>query len=452
MSCGACGSFRGQSKADRIPSLAAARAAGESDRERDRMASPRPTPISVERLDLRLEGMAYGGDAYGRDAGGRMVFVPLALPGEHVAAEVTEVHAHWCRARLREVLEPSADRIPPRCRHFGVCGGCHYQHLPSPAQPAIKQAILRAQLERLGGFRDPTVLTAVPSPSPWNYRNHIQFAQAPDGRLAFLAPHSHQPLLIEECHLPEPAIDAVWPTLHIDPISGLERVALRCAGDEAQIIFHAEVDPDVELEIGLRASAVWLSPSGTHNLAGESALVFNVHGRPFRVHAASFFQVNSALTPTLVDLILDGLQLRPGQTVFDLYSGVGLFSAFLAQHGARVLAVEQSAAACDDFACNLDDFDAVSLYCASVEQALPALPDHPDAVLVDPPRAGLGREVVTALAAHSPARLVYVSCDPSTLARDGRMLTDAGYHLEQVTPVDLFPQTFHIESVSVWSR
>jgi 23S rRNA (uracil1939-C5)-methyltransferase len=416
------------------------------------MTSTRPTATSKERLDLRLEGMAYGGDTFGRDTAGRMIFVPFALPGERVAAQVTEAHAHWCRARLMEVLEPSADRIAPRCRHFGACGGCHYQHVRSPAQPAIKQAILRAQLERLGGFRDPAVRPTVPSPSPWNYRNHVQFTQAPDGHLGFLAAHSHQPLPIEECYLPESTIGALWPALQIDPISGLEHVALRCAGDEAQIIFHAEVDPDVGLELDLRASAVWLSPSGAHNLAGDSALVFNVHSRLYRVHAASFFQVNSALTPTLVDLVLDGLQLSPGQTVFDLYAGVGLFSAFVAERGAQVVAVEQSSSACDDFAVNLDEFQAASLYQASVEEALPALPFRPDAVIADPPRAGLGREVVTALTAHSPARLVYVSCDPSTLARDGRMLTDAGYHLEQVTPVDMFPQTFHIESVSVWSR
>ena len=416
------------------------------------MTDTHPAPTPHERLDLRLDGMAYGGDAYGRDAAGRMVFVPLALSGERVAAEVMEAHAHWCRAQLVEVLEPSADRVTPRCRHYGACGGCHYQHMGSPAQPSVKEAILRSQLERLGGFRDPAVLPAVPSPSAWNYRNHIQFTQAPDGRLGFQAAHSHRTLPVEECCLPEPAIGAIWPALGIDPIPGLERVALRCAGDEAQVIFHAGDDPDVELDIDLRASAVWISPSGPHTLAGESALVFQVQGRPFRVHAASFFQVNSALTATLVDLVLDGLQLSPGQTVFDLYAGVGLFSAFVAQHGAQVWGVEQSLSACDDFAFNLDEFDAVSLYRAGVEQALPALPAHPDAAIIDPPRAGLGREVVNALSAHSPARLVYVSCDPSTLARDGRMLVDAGYHLERVTPIDLFPQTFHIESVSVWSR
>jgi 23S rRNA (uracil1939-C5)-methyltransferase len=403
-------------------------------------------------LDLRLGGMAYGGDAMGRDPSGRMVFVPLALPGERILAEVVELHAQWCRARLIRVLEPSPHRVEPRCRHFGACGGCHYQHMLPSAQPEVKRAILCTQLERLGGLQDPPVRPCVPSPSPWNYRNHIQFTPSPDGRLGFQAARSNQCLAIEECHLPEAALNALWPALQIDRISGLERIALRCSAEESQIIFHAAHDPDVELEIGMRTSAVWLGPSGTHNLAGDSTLVFHIQDRSFRVHAASFFQVNSALAPTLVDLVLDAAQISRGQTVFDLYAGVGLFSAFAAERGAQVYAVEQSPSACDDFEFNLDEFDGVVLYRAQVEQALAALPVHADTVLVDPPRSGLGRQVVAALASRTPARLVYVSCDPSTLARDGRLLADAGYHLEQVTPIDLFPQTFHIESVSLWLR
>lgn len=416
------------------------------------MTDASPSPAPLERIELRLEGMAYGGDAFGRDAAGRMVFIPFALPGERVAAQVVEAHASWCRARLLEVLEPSADRVMPRCRHFAECGGCHYQHIDPAAQPAIKQGILHAQLERLGGFRDPPVSPSVPSPSAWNSRNHVQFTLAPDGRLGFQAARSHDVIPVDECHLPEPAIGDIWPALQMERVPGLERVALRAAGDETQIVFHAADDPDVDLELDLRASAVWLSPFGAHILAGDPALIFDVRGRMFRVHAGSFFQVNSGLTPVLVDLVLDGLQATPGQTVFDLYAGVGLFSRFAAERGAHVLAVEQSASACEDFAFNLDDLESVSLYQAGVEQALPALLPHPDAVIVDPPRSGLGREVISALVTHAPPRLVYVSCDPSTLSRDGRLLAAAGYILERVTPVDLFPQTFHIESVSVWTR
>ncbi|MBM3122505.1 MAG: class I SAM-dependent RNA methyltransferase, partial [Chloroflexi bacterium] len=363
-----------------------------------------------------------------------------------------EAHARWCRAHVIEVLEPSPQRVAPRCRHFGACGGCHYQHLEPGAQPAAKQDIVRAQLERLGGFRDPPVEETVAGTSSWNTRNHIQFSLTPDGRLGFQAGASNEVIAIQECHLPAPALNELWPALQLEAGAGIDRLALRCAGDETLIVFHAADDPDVELELALRASAVWLSPQGMHVLAGEPALVHSVRGRLFRVSPASFFQAHAELTPALVDLVLRAAQPQPGQTAFDLYAGVGLFSTFLAELGLRLLAVEHSAAACQDFAFNLESFEHVDLYQASVEQALGSLDAHPDVVIVDPPRAGLGREVVEALLLHAPPRLVYVSCDPSTLARDGKLLSASGYRLETVTPIDLFPQTFHIETVSLWTR
>lgn len=414
-------------------------------------SSTRPRP-GAERLTLSLDGLAYGGDAFGRDAAGRMAFVPFALPGERVLVEVVESHARWCRTRLVEVLEPSPDRVTPRCRHFGECGGCHYQHLASAAQPAAKRAIVQAQLERLGGFRQPPVTDTIPSPSAWNARNHMQFSLTADGRIGLQAARSHRVIALEECHLPAQAIADLWPALQLDPMPGLERLALRCSGDETQIVFHATHDPDVELELDRRASAVWLSPFGAHVLAGASSLVHDVRGRLFRVHAGSFFQAHPDLTPRLVDQVLAGAQAHAGQTAFDLYAGVGLFSAFLSERGLRLRAVEQAASACEDFAFNLAATDDIELFQAVVEDALAALPAHPDVIVADPPRAGLGRPVVEGLAALGAPRLVYVSCDPSTLARDGRWLTAAGYRLEQVTPIDMFPQTFHIETVSVWTR
>lgn len=411
-----------------------------------------PSHLPSERLTLRLDGLAYGGDAFGRDASGRMVFVALALPGEQVRVEVVEAHARWCRARLLEVIDPSPQRVAPRCRHFGTCGGCHYQHLQADAQPEAKQAIVRAQLERLGGFRDPPVEQTVAGTSAWNTRNHIQFSLTPDARLGFQAGGSNQVVAIHECHLPEPALNDLWPALQLESGSGIHRVALRCAGDDTLLVFHADDEPEVELGLDLRTSAVWLSPRGMHVLAGGSTLVQRVHGRAFRVSPASFFQAHTQLTPALVDLVLRAAQARPGQTAFDLYAGVGLFSAFLAERGLRLLAVEHSASACDDFAFNLEPFEDVALYQASVEQALAGLEPRADVVIADPPRAGLGRHGVAWLAEHAPPRLVYVSCDPSTLARDGKQLAACGYQLESVTPIDLFPQTFHIETVSAWSR
>lgn len=424
------------------------------------MASKRrPDPSALppgepkELLELTLTGMAYGGDAFGREASGRMVFVPFALPGEQVRVRLDEIHDRWARGSAPEVVIPSTDRVDPRCRHFGVCGGCHYQHLSYPAQLRAKADIVRAQLERLGGFDSPPVEPTVPSPEPWNTRNHLQFSVNRKGKLGFQEAGSHRIIAIEECHLPDATLADLWPRVDLQPVPGLLRVALRSgSAEEPMIVFEAETEPNVELALDLPASVVWLGPGGASVLAGSGRLVQKVLGRPFFVSAGSFFQVHTLLAGELVRRALEALLPQPGETFFDLYAGVGLFSAFLAAAGARVVAVEESPSACADFEANLAEFDSVELYEAPVQLALPAIRARPDGALVDPPRAGLEREALEALTAASPARLVYVSCDPATLARDGMRLAEAGYRLERVTPIDLFPQTYHIETLSLWLR
>jgi 23S rRNA (uracil1939-C5)-methyltransferase len=216
------------------------------------------------------------------------------------------------------------------------------------------------------------------------------------------------------------------------------------------VVLHASSPANVELSLNLPSSVVWVHPQGLQVLAGQGTLAVDVLHRTFRVSALSFFQVHTQLGQELVGLCLDALDVGPADVVFDLYAGVGLFSAFIAETGAPVVAIEESPWACADFEDNLKEFDRVELYESSVEDALPAVPQRPKAVVVDPPRAGLGARVVQQLLDRRPSCLVYVSCDPSTLARDGRILADGGYVLERVTPVDMFPQTYHIETVSVW--
>lgn len=407
----------------------------------------------MDTAELTLTGMAYGGDAIGRDAQGRMLFVPFAAAGERVRVEIVEAHARWARARLVEVLEPSPARVAPRCRHFTVCGGCHYQHLDPAEQLRAKAEIVAEQLRRIGGFERPPAIEAVPSPSPWGTRNHAQFHLTPDGRPGYLEAGSARLVAIEECPVLEPALADLWPRLDLAPVPGLERVALRAgAGEQVQIGFEAGSEPEVEVHLDLPASAVWQGPSGTTVLAGSPWLPFEVLGQPFRVSAGAFFQVHSGLAGALIERAVRALAPAPGEVAYDLYAGVGLFSLFLAQAGARVIAVEQSPAACADFAVNLDACEDVSLYEAEVEQALPAIPEAPDLALVDPPRAGLGRAALEALLPRAPRRLAYVSCDPATLARDGRRLAEAGYALQALTLFDLFPQTYHIETLSLWRR
>jgi 23S rRNA (uracil1939-C5)-methyltransferase len=379
--------------------------------------------------------------------------VPFAIPGERIQVEIVETHKRWARARLVKVLEASPERVAPRCRHFTDCGACHYQHMPYPIQLKSKAEIVRSQLERLGGFEDPPVETIIASQSPWNTRNHLKFSLTPDGRLGFNAPGSNRVVPIDECHLPEPNLASLWPRLDLETIPGLNRITLR-AGIEGErlLILHGDADPDVNVTTDMPASVVWLSPRGVTVLAGEGFLTINVLDRAFKVSANSFFQVHTALAGEVVQHVLEALRFQPGDTILDLYAGVGLFSAFLAQKGVQVVAVEESPVACADFENNLAEFDHVELYEAPVEVALTAIHTHPSSVIVDPPRVGLSREAIEQLIKLSAPLLIYVSCDPATLARDGQRLVKAGYQLERCTPIDMFPQTYHIETLSIWRR
>ncbi len=232
---------------------------------------------------------------------------------------------------------------------------------------------------------------------------------------------------------------------------GLERASLRLGMDEqAMLVLESADVPELELEADL--SVVHLSGNDTVVMAGDDYLSIKVIDRLFHVSAASFFQVNTGMAEKMVSHLLEQLPVSPATTLLDVYCGVGLFSAFFAPRVGRVIGIELSPSACEDFTINLDDFDNVELYEAAAEEVLPVLDVKPDVVIVDPPRAGLEKHALDALMVLAPARLAYVSCDPSTLARDAARLIAGGYHLVQVTPFDLFPQTFHIESISIFEK
>jgi 23S rRNA (uracil1939-C5)-methyltransferase len=391
------------------------------------------------------------------------VFVPFTLPGERVRIRLVEEKKRHARAALVEVLAPSPQRSTPRCAHFGACGGCSYQHMSYPDQLAAKAGILREQLERIGGIVGPPVEPMVASLQPFNYRNHVQFHLAADGRLGFFDSQGRSVLAVSECHLPEPPLDELWKQLDFTgylPTQGetesapIERIGLR-QGEEGdiQLILEGSLAEAPEISVEeLAISAAHVSPAGTLVLAGSPAVVFEVLGRPFRVSAGSFFQVNTSMAAAMVEHVLRYLPDLPGMTILDVYCGVGLFSAFLAPQAARLIGIESSPSACEDFVANLDEFDHVELYEATAEEALPALEVEPQFVLVDPPRAGLERGALDALLGLHAPYLCYISCDPATLARDARRLVNGGYVLEKVTPFDLFPQTYHIESISIWKQ
>jgi 23S rRNA (uracil1939-C5)-methyltransferase len=425
-------------------------------------------------LDLTLTGFAYGGDALGRvpasSAGqpDRVVFVPFGIPGERVRVQPVEERRGFARAQLLEILEPSPDRIAPRCKHFGICGGCHYQHMSYAAQLKAKTDILRDQFHRIGHVEDPPVHDAIPSPARWNYRNQVQFHLTADGRLGYISAAiplgsssvAHQSVLpITECHLPEPAINALWPQLEFEPGVDIERVSVRQGADEELMVVLESKEPDLpELDTDAGISVVHTFEDHSVVMAGDEHLTMQVLGRDFRVSAPSFFQVNTQMAAKMVDHILTSIPALQSaisnqqSTILDAYCGVGLFSAFLAPLCERLIGIEASPAACDNFAFNLDEFDNVELYEDAAENVLPTLDVQPDIVLLDPPRAGLEPAALSAIIRLQPQTIVYVSCDPSTLARDARRLLDGGYILRSSTPFDLFPQTYHIESISWFDR
>ncbi len=403
--------------------------------------------------EIELTDMVFGGDAIGRMKDNRPVFVPFGIPGEKVRVELIEEKTNFARGRILDILEVSPIRIKPLCRHFGVCGGCHYQHMGYHDQLGFKRSIVADQLRRIGKFTDPSIEPIMVSPDEWNYRNSVQFHVSVSGKLGYEKAGSNQVVEISECHLPMPAIDAAWPHLEIDPKSGIERVTLREGADaDLLLVLEGKGDTAPEFEVDFPLSAVYLGSGSELTLSGDPYTVMQVKGRNFVVSAGSFFQVNNSQAEKMVELVLKLLEPTGRDTVLDCYSGAGLFSAFLAPLIQKVIGVELSESACNDYAQNLNEFDNVELYIGSAEQILPSLAVKPSKVVVDPPRAGLEKRALDALVKMAPERIVYVSCDPSTFARDARKIVDAGYDLKLITPLDLFPQTYHIELVSLFEQ
>jgi len=411
----------------------------------------------MDTFTIQLTAIAHGGAALGRHEG-RVIFVPYALPGETARVAITEDKGRYGFARLVEVLEPSPDRVSPPCPYFGPtgCGGCQWQHVDYQAQLRLKAEVVADQLTRIGKIADPLIHPTRPDSSGWAYRNHAQLHPVPDGGLGFQAASGDEVIPIEECPILHPLLSDLYAALDLD-FEGLRRLSLRAgtATGDRMLIFEMEQDLPPALEIDLPVSCVLLLSDGQHaNLIGHNYITETVAERAYRILAPSFFQVNTPQAGQLVQQVLEYLDLQGGETVLDGYCGVGLFTTHLAQRAGLVVGIEQSPAAVADLLENSVDFDNVEIIEGPVEAVLPDLDTRFDAAVVDPPRAGLDRFALDALVERRPARLVYVSCDPATLARDAKRLTRAGYRLVEVQPIDMFPQTYHVESMAlfVWDE
>jgi 23S rRNA (uracil1939-C5)-methyltransferase len=426
------------------------------------MSNPR-----TEILELRLESMAHGGEAMGRDPHGRIVFVPYAIAGERARVEIVESRRGFARGRLVELLEASPARVTPRCPHFPPtdvppipssqsdlavargCGGCQWQHIAYAEQLQFKTGIVREQFARIAHIPDAPVLEMLPASSPWQYRNNMQFILNAEGELCLNAFESHRPVPIRECYIMAPPLQSLFRTLELAPES-FDRVTLRAGENTGErfVILESDDPETPELELDEPVSISFRAAGVTVPLVGKTALTERVGDHVFRISPNSFFQVNTQMARILVNEVAGVLHVRPGDVLLDAYCGVGLFGVSLAAQVGRVIGIESSIETIDDARHNTAELLNIELHAGTVERVLPGLEGEIDLAVVDPPRAGMERAALDALALKRPRAIAYVSCDPATLARDVARLAAHGYRLVRVQPLDLFPQTYHIECVT----
>ncbi|MER7367297.1 class I SAM-dependent RNA methyltransferase [Nonomuraea wenchangensis] len=410
-------------------------------------------------LELTVGPVAHGGWCVARHEG-RVVFVRHALPGERVIAEVTEESAKFLRADAVKILEPSPDRVVPPCPYAGPgrCGGCDWQHATLDAQRRLKAQVVAEQLQRLAGIEREVVVEEVPgAPDGLGWRTRVQFAALPGGELGFRRHRSHEIEPVDACLIAHPEVEAVGAESHTwAGAAGVEVIA--SSGGERAVVVRPRPRRSVTVP-DLDAPASILLDQGkgrTEPRRGSGVLHEQVGERGFRVMGSGFWQVHPGAAETLLDAVLAYAAPEPGEWALDLYCGVGLFAAGLAEavgpEGA-VFGLESEAAAVRDARANLRDLPQARVERGRVEEALDRFQiERADLVVVDPPRAGLGREVVERVAALEAARIVYVSCDPATFARDLKWLAERGYALSALRAFDAFPMTHHVECVGLLQR
>ncbi len=462
-------------------------------------------------LEIEIDDLAFGGAGVGR-VQDLVVFVEQALPGQKVLARVVKKKKNFAEARLMQILEPSPHQTAPRCRHFGQCGGCAFQHLAYDQQLQYKQKQVEETMRRLGGFEPLDVLPTLPSPCIYQYRNKMEFSFSPQRWLAaeelgqkeekekagvYLGLHVRgffdKIIDVSECWLLPPRASALVevvrdftiasgkPAYHARAHEGFWRfLVIRQAQNTPDLMVNL-VTSEYDEKIARQFKALMATqfpeitslyysttqnlsgvayPEAEYLLSGEPLIIEKLGPYAFQISSNSFFQTNSLQAQRLYDVVADYARLQPDENVYDLYCGAGTISLYIS-HGARqVTGFESVAAAVRDAQANatLNQVSNCTFVSCDLRDGLSDTRDvitrygRPDVCIIDPPRSGMHPKTVDALLRLLPQRIVHVSCNPATLARDVKLLCADAYRLVKIQPVDMFPHTAHIEAVVLLQR
>lgn len=453
---------------------------------------PRPRPSKSAELDLKIESLAYGGAGVARHEN-FVLFVPFTAPGDTVRAVVTKRKSNWGEARARELLVASPDRVEAPCPLFMTCGGCTWQHLPIEAQLRAKAQIVADSIRHIPGAESVELLPIAPSPDTWRYRNKMEFTFGTDRMTGDLVSGFHMPgdwrniLDVEHCWLAPETVERVlraavaegkrqglsaWnPNIHRGTLRQLivrhsvtqdALIAVLLTGDREKIDFQKFAAALQAAEPTLKGIG-WGINSAVSDIAraevmvdsvGELALEETLGALSFRISPASFFQSNSRGASVLYDAVVEMAELTGRETLLDAYCGTGTIGQYCAKKVRTVYGLELITEAVWDARENAarNGLDNCTFVAGDIRHTLPSLMNsiesRIDRLIVDPPRGGMEKKALEQLLALRAPLIVYVSCNPTTMARDMMQAHEAGYRLEAVRPVDMFPQTYHVECVA----
>ena len=386
-----------------------------------------------DRLELTLSAWGRLGEAlaYWND---REVFVSGGIPGEEVVAEIVAIRRKYIAAKVVQVTKASPARIDAPCQYYGACSGCQWQHVSYEAQLSAKQDRVIDSLFRVGGFINPNVLPVLPSPDQLGYRNHARFTIKEHGSLGFVNRETHRFVKIDTCMLMHPGINKLLGDLQ-GHCSETTQLSIRAGEDTGDYL----VQPT-------------LKSTDIPIVTGQKHYRDSIQGVEFRVASPSFFQVNNKQASNMALVVKDALNLKGSEVLLDAYAGVGTFAILLAPYASKVIAIEESSAAVADAKVNAENTHNVEFILGKTEEVLGDLDSVPDAVVLDPPRAGCQSAAIDSLLRLYPENVVYVSCDPDTLARDLKMLCSGAYSIDSIQPLDMFPQTHHVENIVILKK